>query len=698
MMELERHITINLSVIQSPNLCDRFTDRDLQTIADQVVTGHAADEFSRTNWMKRMEAALDLALQVTQGKSFPWPNCSNVAFPLITIAALQFHSRAYPSLVSGTDLVKCRVFGPDPDGKKLEKAERISQGMSYQLLEQDQGWEEAQDRALIITPIVGCCFKKSFYNDTLGHNVSDLVFPKDLVIDYYAKSVESARRKTHVIQKYRNEIHEKIMLGAYRNVREMAWYKGEATSQTSQQPKDNRTGQMNPGGDSDTPFTFLEQHCWLDLDGDGYSEPYTVLVDKASSTTMRITARYDREEDITRLPNGKIVSIRATEHFTKYELLPSPDGGIYGLGFGTLLGPLNETVNTLINQLLDAGTMKTLGGGFLGRGAKIRGGAYTFKPFEWKRVDSTGDDLRKNIVPLEVGEPSNVLFQLLGLLIDYTNRIAGATETLAGQNPGQNTPATTTNTMVEQGLKIYSAIYKRIWRSMKGEFRKLFVLNGIYLPPQSQAGGAGFLFREDYLGDPNQIAPAADPNIVSDSMRIAQANLLSQRSASVPGYDVAKVEQHLLRTMRIDGWESFYPGPQKTGPLPNPKVKLQELKNDIEMKKLAQKKDEFIIEMMEQHDLQEAQIAKLEAEAKKLLAEANGVDVGHQIAMIDSMIAVQKQHSDKLFSHLELMLKEREIESRNQGRGIQGLEGPSGNQSANGAPAGGAGGAGAGMA
>lgn len=658
MLHLDKHLRISEDTARAADLTHLFGKVDLDRIGVVVAEGYEKDLRSRSQWATRAEAAQDLALQFVKVKTSPWPDCANIAFPLLTIAALQFHSRAYPTLINGTEVVKFRTIGSDPDGKEVERAERVGCHMSYQCLEEDEGWEEVHDRLLIVVPIVGCAFTKVQFNSTLGYNETTLVMARDLVIDYYAKSVSSARRKTHVLYKYRNEIWEKVKLGAYRDVLEESWYKesAERPPEDLSTGTDNRRGAETPQSDAETPYVFLEQHCWLDLDGDGYAEPYVVLVELSSKCVVRLVARWDRKEDVTRLGDGTIISIQATEPFTKYSLLPSPDGGIYDMGFGTLLGPLNETVNTLINQLVDAGTMQTTAGGFLGRGVKIRGGVYTFSPLEWKRVDSTGDDLRKNIFPLPVRDPSTILFQLLGLIIDYTNRVSGATEMLAGQNPGQNTPAANGDHMVEQGLKIYGAIFKRVWRSMKQEFKKLYVLNAINLPT-TKAYPGGTAMREDYLGDPKRICPAADPNVVSDTMRMQQAAFLAQRAMSVPGYDIKRVEMHILRASKIEGAESFYPGPEKTGPLPNPKVQVETMKLEGMKLKLQADAMQFSIEMMETHSLNEAHISQLQAQATKLLAEAQGVETGHQLAAINSQIAVEKLHNEKLMGRLKALLE-----------------------------------------
>ncbi len=282
--------------------------------------------------------------------------------------------------------------------------------MSYQVLEQDTSWEEQHDRLLINLAVVGTTFIKTYYDGAMGHNVSELVLARDLVANYWSKSIEKSDRKTQLMFFTRNDIHERVMMGSFRDVLDEAWY-----SEHGQAPErkmaavDNHHGMSQPQSDDTTPLLCLEQHCSLDLDGDGYAEPYIITVDKDSGQVLRIVTRFDREEDVIRVQEGKrkgqIIRINAMEYFTKYGFIPAPDGGLYDIGLGTLAGPLNATVNALVNQLLDAGTMANSGGGFLGRGTKIRGGAYTFAPQEWKRVDSTGDPPATSLSPHRLHKP-----------------------------------------------------------------------------------------------------------------------------------------------------------------------------------------------------------------------------------------------------------------------------------------------------
>lgn len=652
-LQLDNKVTINKDLIQSPNLCDRLSERDLETIGGRVFTGYQKDLASRSVWEKRNQAGMDLAMQVQKEKSFPWPNCSNVVFPLVTIAALQFCARSYSNIIQGADVVRYRVPAEDPTGELDVRAQRISKHMSWQVLEQDSSWEEQHDRLLINLGIVGTNFIKTYYSGALRHNVSELVQARDLIIDYYASSVECCARKTHIIPLHRNEIYEKAMDGIFSDIIDDDWFKVAAQARQVNPEADKRHGVTPSEPDMDTPFTGLEQHALIDLDGDGYAEPYIVTIEQSSRKVLRIVARFDREEDVDRNSAKRIRRIHSTEYFTKYSFIPSPDGGIYDIGFGTLLGPLNEGVDSGINQLLDAGTMSNSTGGFLGRGAKIRGGTYTMAPWEWKRVDSTGDDLRKNLVPHQVREPSGVLFNLLSLLINYTDRISGATDIMTGGNPGQNTPAQTSNNMIEQGMTVYSMIFKRVWRSMKDEFKKLHHLNAVYLPSKSKFGSGGsYILQEDYKSDGELVVPVADPRVASSSLRMFKAQKISERSSMTPGYNMVEVERNFLRAMDIEGVEKFYPGPDKVPAPPSPQQVVEEMK--MKQLQMQHEHEKWKLTTELQFNLHETQakIANLEAQAIKALASVGQADAAHQLATFDSSIQAMQAHQAMIDSRI----------------------------------------------
>ena len=649
-MNLETKIKLNEASINSPNLATALSDADLVAIGTRVIEQYTQDKSSRSQWEKRNEAAIELATQVQKTKTFPWQGASNVVFPLVTIASLQFNARAYPSIVNGRNVVKCRVLGNDPTGQLYQKAQKIGQYMSWQLLEQDENWETEMDIALFLIAISGGAWKKTYFNPQKGYSVSELILPRDFVINYWAKSSDEAPR-THIIPLTRNDIYDRVHRGIFCDVLEEEWFKSDAQPQrTLQEIKaDNRQGQTPPPANDLTPFTCLEQHTFLDLDGDGYAEPVIITVHEESGTVLRIVYRIDTEAQVERNRAGELIRIKATEYFTKIPFVPSPDGGVYDIGFGTLLGPLNESVNSAINQLIDASTLSNTAGGFLGRGAKIRGGVYEFNPFGWNRVDSTGDDLKKSIFPLPVREPSNVLFQLLSLLIEYTNRVSGATDMLNGVNPGQNTPAETSRSMVEQGQKIYSAIFKRIWRALKGEFRKLYRLNGLHLDESVSFGGVpNFLTRNDFLQDATSIVPAADPSITSDASKLTQAQVLRQAAQTNPGYNPDAVEIRFLEALQVDGINQLYKGIANVPPLPNPKLEIQQIKTQVEMARLEFEKAKFVANLWEMRKLNEAKIVQLYAQADMFLKQGGGAQSQQQIAEFDSMIQGLKVHNDSI--------------------------------------------------
>jgi chaperonin GroES len=671
MLNIDQHITLDAAAITASNLCDRFSDDDLARIGQECWRGWDADEQSRAHWVKRNEAGMDLALQIQKDKTFPWPNSANVAFPLVTIAAMQFHARAYPAIVQGDQIVKSVVFGDDPDGKKALRADRVGSHMSWQLLYEDKTWEEQEDKAILNLSIVGTNFKKSYFNASLGHNVSELVLAKDLTLNYWAKSVEDCNRKTHRVPKFRNEVYEAVMRGIWRDCLEEGWYTSQPVVPTTQRSAnaDNRQGVTPPTPDDASAFIFREQHCSMDLDGDGYAEPYIITFETQSRYVVRIVCRFDSEKAVERVAagahKGKILKITPTEYFTKKTFIPSPDGGIYDIGFGFFLGSLNESVNSIINMLLDAGTLQTTSGGFLGRGAKIRGGVYTIAPFEWKRVDSDGDDLRKSIVPMPINQPSPVLFQLLGLLIDYASRVAGTTDITVGENPGQNTPAQTTQTMVEMGQKIYTAIFKRIWRASKEEFAKLYKLNGIYmaLDPIGVKGAT----RLDFIGGADLIAPVADPTVTSDTMSLQRAIMLKQNATVTPGYIKDAVEVRLLQAMRVENIDQVFKGTEGQPPIPDPKLVIaqgkeqglmqrHQIDTQVEMQK-------FAAELQEEQRLNNAKIVELMAKAQANAANAQSEEQYAQVAAINAQISVAQLENNKLEKRIDTILQMAKLQS-----------------------------------
>ena len=658
-MKLQNEFNLD-KIVSSPNIAEMLDEADLNTISYNVYKGFQADLESRSAWEKRTEDAMKLALQVAEAKSFPWPGASNVKFPLITIAALQFHARSYPVLINGETPVQCRVIGDDPTGAKDARAHRVAQFMSYQILEQDTTWESEMDRVLISQPIVGCAFKKSYFDPILKYNVSEHILAKDFVVNYWTKHLDTSPRITQIQYLSKNDIYERVARGLWSEMKEG---RPAAVPQSNMTLAQNKAqGMTAPDSiDDSTPYEILEQHTFIDFDGDGYAEPYIIWMRRDTKQVLRIVARYF-DTSIERDEKGNVLSIQAESYFTKFPFIPSPDGGFYDLGFGSLLGPLNQSIDTLLNQLIDTGTMANTAGGFLSRGIKLRGGNYNFAPLEWKHVDTTGDDLRKGIMPLPVREPSQVLFTLLSMLINYGERIGGSVDILSGQNPGQNTAAETTRTMAEQGMKIFSGIFKRTYRSLKDEFRKLYRLNQLYLQGienYNSDQGQNFIDADDFSGPVSDVRPAADPNIVSDTQRIQQASALLQLASTTPGMNMYEVQKNYLRAMKVNNIEQILPdprGPNAIKPGPSEKVQIEQMKMQTKQADMQMQFKLGMMKLMKDVEINQAKIHKLEADAILAVEQAGGVKTGHDIAMLDAQIGAAKAHNEGIQSALRAMM------------------------------------------
>lgn len=599
-------------LVESHNIAEKLDKDKLHTIGADALEGYTQDRQSREAWEHQMEEWTKLATQVREDKSYPWAKASNVKYPLLTTAAMQFAARAYPSLVpSDGKVVKSRVIGKDPDGQKSALADRVSMFMSYQLMHEMNCWEEGMDKLLIMLPVVGTVFKKTYWDSIKKTVASEIILPKDLVVNYWAKSLKDAERISQVIELSPRILKERQMSGVFLDVD-----LGDAPT-----PLEAKNA---PAQDETTPYTIIEQHTYLDLDDDGYAEPYIVTFHLESGKVLRIVARFD-DTTIHTNDEGKLTKIEPIEYFTKFGFIPNPDGSFYDLGFGVLLGPINESVNTLINQLIDSGTLNNLQSGFLGKGLKLRMGETKFSPGEWKAVNSTGDDLKKQIVPLPSKEPSAVLFQLMGSLISSGKELASVAEIFVGKMPGQNTPATTTMATIEQGMKVFTAVYKRIYRSLEEEFQKLFQLNATYLNPNTYHDVLGIdVGPNDFDAKQYKICPGADPTAVSQTEKLLKAQGL-QELLPLGILDPVKVGLRILEAQEQPNYQELLnPQVAQTGQLPQqPNPKVLESQAKVQAIQSA------------------SQIKQQEAAMKSQLAER---DAGVQLAMKSQMADMEARH------------------------------------------------------
>ena len=646
---LETTLSID-AILNADNIAEELTDKDLQLIGSEVVKGYDTDKESRSDWDKRNADAMKLALQVTEAKTTPWPKAANVKYPLLTTAALQFSARAYPALIPGTNVVKGRVVGKDYDGSKLERAIRIGKHMSYQLLEQMEDWEEEMDKLCLTLPILGCVFKKTYYDEVLGHNVSEVVYPKDLVVNYFSKTLESADRVTHCLSMSENDVYERIAMGVYRDV-ELE----KVPVEVSDEDKDRGLEAPNTVDDT-TPYKILEQHCLMDLDDDGYAEPYIVTVEEESEEVLRIVPRFN-EEAIIDDGDGGVIRIEADQYFTKYGFIPSPDGSIYDIGFGTLLGPINDTINTLINQLLDAGTLSNLQVGFISKGIRVKGGNSSFKPGEWKHVEAYGDDLRKGIYPLPTREPSNVLFTLLNTIVDSGEKLSSVSQMMTGEIPGQNVKATVALAAIEQGMKVFNSIYKRIYRSMKKEFKKLYKLNSEYLSEEEYfmildigQEQAASIRRSDYTSGDYDVVPYADQSIATEEQKLAKLQALGE-VLQLGTINPQEYTRRYLEATEQPNMEVLMQMPQ---PQPNPELQFEMMKFQDES----------------QRAWQELKIRAMEVESKVAKEEIEGIvklSTAKQAEVRDAVNAIQNENKIEIERNKAMGAESTDNESDSEG-------------------------------
>lgn len=610
------------SLLESVNIAAKLEEDELKKISEEVSKGFEQDYQSCETWQLECQDWLKLAKQTIEPKTYPWPGASNVKYPLLSTAAMQFAARAYPSLVpSDGRVVKAKAIGKDPDGHKGEVAEAVSIYMSYQLMYEMDGWEEDMDKLLIMLPIIGTMFKKTYWDPIKKTNCSRIVMPSRLIVDYWSTSLCDAERISEIIEMSPRKVKERMQSGIWLDVD-----LGSATV-----PEDTNNP---PPLDSITPYEFIEQHTYLDLDDDGYREPYIVTFHRQSGKIVRITARFD-EDTIFTDEKGKLLKIEAIEYYTKFGFVPNPDGSFYDIGFGVLLGPLNESVNTLINQLVDAGHLSSLQSGFLGKGLRLRMGEQRFQPGEWKVVNATGDDLKKQIVPLPAAQPSQTLFELMGSLVTSGKELASVAEIFVGKMPGQNTPATTTMASIEQGMKVFTAVYKRIYRSLSEEFNKLFALNGKYLNDSEYADIVDMkVNRDDFDKKKNNIFPGADPTAVSQTEKLLKAQGLLELMPMLPGMlNPVEVINRVLEAQEQPNREALFTQQvAETGqwqPPPDPKMQEMQMKGQLEDKKIQQKGQENQQKMALEERGQQVQLAmkqQEQAQEHQHAAEMNNLE------------------------------------------------------------------------
>ncbi len=665
------HILIKYS--KSLNLVDEILKKEdgeikIHRIAMKVYSGIQGDESTQREWKSRVEESQKLIKLIKEPKNYPLPQSASIKFPVITDACYQFQARTYPEIIQDNKVVKFETVGEDVSGMLAEIANVASNHMNYQLVGPDNEWEASIDKTLVSLAAIGFLLRKTYFDRVKKKNVSELCNYKDIILrnSEDIQCLYDLRRITHILHQHPNDLIENCRKGIY------------------QEDICNEVMKMYADVITDPVCTLYEQHSYLDLDDDGYEEPYIITMHKESNKILRIVARY-AEEDIE-LDGEEVVKINPIQYFTDFHFLPSPDGTFMSIGFGILMLHLQETINTILNQLIDAGSLANMQTGIIDSRVKLMGGQMGVDPGQWTRARGVmGQTLEQGFHQIQYKEPSNVLFQLLGLLIKSAQDLTSSTDVMQGAISGTNVPATTMMAMIEQGMKRFSAIQKRLYRSLKEEYRKLFKLNKLYTDPKefSKIVGLPGVTPEDIYGNDNvRVFPVADPNLTTDAQRLSQAqvimSLAQQPDSLLNKYEAQK---RMLEAAKVTNISALLPPDAKNQQQkPDPKMielqmKAQNNQAQTQIKSRHQdlKEKEFAAKLAKM----EAEITQLQANAVKLVSQASrdqhGMKMDEHSASLDTiktkldmMMQSHQQLVDSSVQQKELQLKEQDQQNQHQ--------------------------------
>ena len=506
------------------NLAEDMDDSVLTSISSDLISEFKKDKESRGDWEKSYISGLDLLGFKYTDEGQPFRGASGVTHPLLSEAVTQFQAQAYKELLPPDGPVRTQVVG-DMSKEKEEQASRVKEFMNYMLMDKMEEYTPEFDQMLFYLPLAGSAFKKIYYDETRARAVSKFVPAEDLVVPYYASDLMDCERITHVIKMTENDVLKKQKGGFYRDVELMPTQEEDEVDE-----KYNEMEGITSQGPRDYQFNILEMHVDLDLGeyenpnaDKNVKVPYIVTIDEGSQEVLSIYRNFK--------PNDEMLN--RNEYFVHYKFLPGL--GFYGFGLIHMIGGLSKTATSALRQLLDAGTLSNLPAGFKSRGIRIRDDEQPFQPGEFRDVDAPGGNIKDQFQILPFKEPSNVLFQLLGFVVQAGQRFAAIADMAVG-NDAQNRAVGTTIALLERGSRVMSAIHKRCYYAMRQEFRLLAKVFGTYLPPvypYSVYGGNRLIKIADF-SDEVDVIPVADPNIFSMAQRVTLAQTQLQIAQSAP--------------------------------------------------------------------------------------------------------------------------------------------------------------------
>ncbi len=554
---------VQMSEGHTENLADFLSDGDLDVISRDLVEAYEGDKDSREEWSSTYAEGLDLLGMKYEERSNPFPGASGVSHPLLAESVTQFQAQSYKELFPAGGPVKTQVMGMTNPQVEAQSG-RVKEFMNYQLTHVMEEYEPELDQMLFHLPLSGSAFRKIYFDNTLGRPVSKFVSSEDLVVPYEATDLMTCARITHVVKMMSNELRKFQVSGFYRDI-DLEDPKDDDPSKVKE--KIDEIDGKKKAYTKDNVHTLLEMHVDLDLPGyedaneageeTGISLPYIVTIEDNSGEILSIRRNWNEQDPL------KIKK----QYFVHYKFLPGL--GFYGFGLIHMLGGLTKTATSILRQLIDAGTLVNLPAGFKARGLRIRDDDQPLVPGEFRDVDAPAGDIRNSLVPLPYKEPSGTLFNLLGFVIESGKSFAAVADMKLGEGNEVN-PVGTTMALLERGMKVMSAIHKRMHMAQGKEFKLLAQLFAETLPnvyPYQVVGGNQAVKAQDF-DERIDVIPVSDPNIFSVTQRVTLAQQQLQLAQAAPEmHSLPEAYRRMYEAMGVQNIEALMPPP----PQPQPK-------------------------------------------------------------------------------------------------------------------------------
>jgi hypothetical protein len=533
------------------NLAEEMDDRQLSTLAGELLEDYDNDLNSRKEWLTTYVNGLKLLGLNYEERSEPWQGACGVTHPLLMESAVKFQSETIMETFPAAGPVKTVILGKETV-EKNEASVRVASDMNYELTEVMREYRPEHERLLLSLCLSGNAFKKIYFDPSMDRQTAVYIPAEDIIVSYGTSNLESAERVTHRMRKTQNELRRLQVAGFYRDVD-----LGEPTVIMDEVEKQKAKDQ-GFAASVDTRFQLLEMHVDLDLDGyadededgnaTGIALPYVVTMEKGTNTILAVRRNW--------LEDDKLKARR--QHFVHYGYIPG--FGFYYFGLIHLIGGHARAATSLIRQLVDAGTLSNLPGGLKARGLRIKGDETPISPGEFRDVDLPSGAIRDNILPLPYKEPSQVLAALMDKIVADGQRFA-ATGDLKVSDMSSQSPVGTTLAILERMLKVMSAVQARIHYSMKQEFKLLAAIIRDNTPDEydyePETGGRKAK-RSDY--DMVDIIPVSDPNASTMSQRVVQFQAVLQLSAGAPQiYDLPYLHRQMISTLGVKNADKIVP-------------------------------------------------------------------------------------------------------------------------------------------